>query len=106
MQTASFLHNLGNADAIVQNVKNIQCKNRNTQGGSSVMPQDEGSLGLFQVLKSVMSSFIGVQNTATRERDFKRGRARDFILVGILLTVAFILAVYGLVKLVMHFATT
>ncbi len=68
------------------------------------MSQDKGRLNLFQVLKSVISSFIGVQNNATRERDFERGRARDFILVGIGLTVVFILVVYALVKLVMYFA--
>lgn len=67
------------------------------------MSHDEGSLSLLQVVKSVMSSFFGVQNTATRERDFKRGRARDFILVGMVSTLVFILTVYGLVKLVMYF---
>lgn len=68
------------------------------------MTRNEGSLSLLQVFKSVVSSFIGVQDDATRERDFGRGRARDFILIGVLLTVAFILIVYGLVKLVMYLA--
>jgi len=52
----------------------------------------------------VMSSFLGVQKNATRERDFKRGRARDFIVVGILLTLAFVLAVWGVVQLVIGVA--
>lgn len=68
------------------------------------MTQDKGSLGLLQVFKSVASSFLGVQNNVTRERDFSRGRARDFVLVGVLLTLVFILCVYGLVKLVMSLA--
>ncbi len=61
-------------------------------------------LSFFQVLGSVLSSFFGVQKNETRERDFKHGRARDFILVGLLLTLLFILAVWGVVQLVMHLA--
>lgn len=69
------------------------------------MEEKRTKLSFFQVLKSVLSSFIGVQNNRTRERDFTHGRARDFILVGILLTVLFILGVWGLVVLVMSVAT-
>ena len=67
--------------------------------------RDDQKLSFFQVLGSVMSSFIGVQNDATRERDFRRGRARDFILVGLLLTAVFVLTVWGVVQLVMRLAT-
>lgn len=69
------------------------------------MSEEDKKLSFIQVLGSVFSSFFGVQKNATRERDFKRGRARDFILVGVLLTVAFILAVWGVVQLVMRLAT-
>jgi len=62
-------------------------------------------LSLLQVFGSVTSSFFGVQKNATRERDFKRGRARDFIIVGVILTLLFILAVWGVVQLVMGIAT-
>ena len=62
-------------------------------------------LSLLQVFGSVISSFLGVQKNATRERDFKRGRARDFIIVGVILTLLFILAVWGVVQLVMSVAT-
>lgn len=68
------------------------------------MTEDGKKLTILQVMGSVMSSFIGVQKNATRERDFKRGRARDFIVVGILLTLAFVLAVWGVVQLVMGVA--
>lgn len=57
-------------------------------------------LSFFQVIGSVLSSFVGVQNNATRERDFRRGRPRDFILVGVLLTALFVLLVWGVVQLV------
>ncbi|MDJ0739064.1 MAG: DUF2970 domain-containing protein [Gammaproteobacteria bacterium] len=61
-------------------------------------------LSFFQVLGSVVSSFAGVQKNATRERDFTHGRARDFIAVGVLLTVVFILLVWGVVQLVVGIA--
>lgn len=70
------------------------------------VPGEEKKLSVLQVLGSVLSSFFGVQKDATRERDFKHGRARDFIFVGILLTVLFILAVWGVVQLVMRVATS
>ena len=66
--------------------------------------KQEGGLSLAQVFKSVLSSFIGVQSNETRERDFTRGRARDFIIVGIVLTLLFVLTVFGVVKLVMTLA--
>lgn len=68
------------------------------------MTEQEQKLPFHQVLASVLASFIGVQKNATRERDFSRGRPRDFILVGILMTVIFVLAVWGVVKLVMGLA--
>jgi hypothetical protein len=68
------------------------------------MTDKQEKLGLLQVLGSVLSSFFGVQKNENRERDFKHGRARDFILVGVLLTAAFVLLVVGVVQLVMRLA--
>ena len=65
---------------------------------------DKRKLGILEVLSSVVASFFGVQNDAKRERDFTRGRPRDFIIVGLLLTLVFILTVWGIVSLVMHLA--
>jgi len=67
--------------------------------------EEKRKLSIFQVFGSVLSSFFGVQKNATRERDFTHGRARDFIFVGIVLTILFILAVWGVVQLVMSVAT-
>ena len=78
---------------------------RKLPGALQRVSEENKKLSFLQVLGSVSSSFFGVQKNATRERDFKRGRARDFILVGVLLTVAFILAVWGVVQLVMRLAT-
>lgn len=70
------------------------------------MQQDNPAkkLSFMQTMGSVLSSFIGVQSDAKRERDFTQGKASDFILVGILLTAGFIFAVLGVVMLVMNFA--
>ena len=68
------------------------------------MSDNDGKLSFLQVLGSVMSSFFGVQRNDTRERDFKHGRARDFIVVGALLTLLFVLAVWGVVQLVVGLA--
>ena len=66
---------------------------------------DKTGLGVRQVMRSVAAAFFGVQSNKNRERDFRHGRARDFILIGLLFTLLFILAVWGVVKLVMSVAT-
>ena len=50
---------------------------------------------------SVMASFFGVQSSANRERDFEHGRFSVFVAAGLLMTLIFLLGVYGLVQLVM-----
>ena len=58
----------------------------------------------IQVVLSVLASFFGVQSAANRERDFKYGKPSHFIIAGLLLTVAFILVVWGVVSLVLNAA--
>ncbi|MCB1774717.1 MAG: DUF2970 domain-containing protein [Gammaproteobacteria bacterium] len=68
------------------------------------MADEQGKLKFHQVLQSVLSSFIGVQKNENRERDFRQGRPRDFIFVGLLVTAVFVLLVVGVVQLVMRLA--
>lgn len=68
------------------------------------MSHGQDKLSFLQVAGSVLASFFGVQKHANRERDFSRGRARDFIFVGLLFTLLFILAVWGVVQLVVSLA--
>ena len=68
------------------------------------MSEEQKKLSFWQVLGSVTSSFLGVQKNERRERDCRHGRARDFIMVGVLLTMVFVLAVWGVVQLVMSVA--
>ena len=50
-----------------------------------------------------MASFIGVQSNTNRERDFEHGRFSVFVVAGLLMTLIFLLSVYGLVQLVMMY---
>ena len=59
--------------------------------------------GWAQAIRSVMASFIGVQSNANRERDFEHGRFSVFVVAGLLMTLIFLLSVYGLVQLVMMY---
>lgn len=58
----------------------------------------------WQVFKSVMASFFGVQKEETRQRDFTYGKPGQFIFIGLLLTVGFIVVVYLIVKVILYFA--
>ena len=55
----------------------------------------------LQVVGSVLAAAFGVQSNRNRERDFRQGNARVFIIAGLVGTVVFILAVALVVKLVL-----
>jgi len=54
--------------------------------------------GLFDVVKSVLSAFVGVQSDDNRERDFNKGNASDYIIVGIIFIVIFIITLMMVVS--------
>ena len=58
----------------------------------------------WEVFKSVMASFFGVQKEEVRKRDFTYGKPSQFIIIGLVLTVAFIVIIYYLVKLILYFS--
>ena len=69
--------------------------------------RDQGKKpSLKQVVGSVLSAAFGVQSSSNRERDFKHGKARVFIVTGIVFTVLFIATVFLVVKLVLTQAGT
>jgi UPF0716 family protein affecting phage T7 exclusion len=59
---------------------------------------------LFSVLGSVLASMFGVQSNRKREQDFVHGKPSQYIVIGLLVTLAFILLVWGVVTLVMKLA--
>ena len=66
------------------------------------MTEPQKSPSLWQVVASVAASFFGVQSSKNRERDFKHGKAAHFIVVGLVATVVFVLAVVLVVRLVLR----
>jgi hypothetical protein len=72
------------------------------------MPEDKNdqreNQSLLRVFTSVFASMFGVQSNRNREEDFARGSAAAYITVGVVATLLFILAVWGVVKLVMSIA--
>lgn len=64
--------------------------------------QEPESPGLGRAIMSAMAAAFGVQSGKNRERDFKQGRARNFIIAGVLFTMVFILVIVVVVKLVLR----
>jgi len=65
--------------------------------------EEQTHLSFWQLLKSAMSAFIGVQSNANRERDFKHGKLSHFIWMGLLFGLTFVLTLVGVVQLVLYF---
>lgn len=63
-------------------------------------PQSK-SQNIKQVFSSVARAAFGVQTQKNHQRDFQQGRASDFIIVGIVLTIVFIGTLYLIVRLVL-----
>lgn len=59
----------------------------------------------WQMLHSVMAAAFGVQSGKNRTRDFTHGKPSHFVFMGLLFTVVFALGLFGIVQLVIHFAT-
>ena len=65
-------------------------------------PSDKDSSPSFgAVLASAVAAMFGVQSSKNRERDFTRGKPIHYIVVGLVLTLVFVLGVWGLVKWVL-----
>ena len=62
-------------------------------------------LTLLQMFGSAISAMIGVQSKEKRERDFARGKASHFIIVGVVLTAIFVLTMASVVTLILSFVT-
>ena len=61
----------------------------------------DGKPTILDVVKSVLASFFGVQSDKNRERDFQQGSPAQFIVVGLLLTIMFIVVMIVIVKIIL-----
>lgn len=62
---------------------------------------EEQHLTLAQMFGSAFAAMIGVQSKERRERDFAKGKASHFIIVGLVLTAGFVLTMAAIVSLVL-----
>ncbi|AYF35219.1 DUF2970 domain-containing protein [Halomonas sp. XH26] len=51
---------------------------------------------MWSVVKSVLSALLGVQNDLKRQQDFSSGNPAAFIVVGIVITLVFVLILVGI----------
>ena len=59
---------------------------------------------LLSVLGSVLASMFGVQSSRKREKDFVHGKAWHYIIIGLMVTVVFVLTLWAVVSIVMKLA--
>ncbi|MBQ0719509.1 MAG: DUF2970 domain-containing protein [Gammaproteobacteria bacterium] len=71
------------------------------QAEDEKLAAEEQKPGATALLKSTLSAAIGVQSNANRERDFKHGNIKTFVVAGIIFTVIFIGSVITVVNLVL-----
>ena len=75
-------------------------------------PEDESketqdkpaSISPLHVVSSVFAAGLGVQSSKNRERDFKQGNFKMFVITGIVFTLLFIGTVFAVVKMVLKSA--
>ncbi|MEE9327720.1 MAG: DUF2970 domain-containing protein [Cocleimonas sp.] len=56
----------------------------------------------LRAIKSVLFAMIGVQKKKNLREDFSKSSATPFIIIGIIMTLLFILAVWGVVQFVLN----
>ncbi len=58
----------------------------------------------IDVLGSVLASMFGVQSNRNREKDFTHGKPSQYIIIGLIVNVVFMLTIWVVVSLVMKLA--
>ncbi|KZX72066.1 hypothetical protein A3715_13700 [Oleiphilus sp. HI0009] len=57
---------------------------------------------LWQTTQSVLYAMLGVQKSKNAKRDFSKGKASHFIIIGILFGVSFVIALALLVRFILN----
>ncbi len=76
-------------------------RKEDTADNNSEEQNQQQAPSLLQVVGSVLAAFFGVQSSKNKERDFKHGNHRVFIIVGIVMTLIFLLSVFTVVQIVL-----
>ncbi|MGF1527921.1 MAG: DUF2970 domain-containing protein [Candidatus Competibacterales bacterium] len=74
---------------------------RESQSNANPHTNPEPAVGPWEVTKSVLAAFFGVQSEKNRARDFTHGKMHHFVIAGVILTVLFVVLVYTVVQLVL-----
>lgn len=82
----------------INEVKNLKDSTENSE--------EIVAITFWQLLRSTLSAFIGVQSNANRERDFKHGKISHFIGIGLLFGLVFIGSIVTVVQIVLHVTGT
>tara|TARA_R100000005_G_scaffold96662_2_gene85698 strand:+ start:13886 stop:14146 length:261 start_codon:yes stop_codon:yes gene_type:complete len=85
-------------------MRNVHNENEGQQLDADSDIKNASDLTIWQVTGSTLASFFGVQSSKNRKRDFNRGKAKHFIIVGMILTITFCLILLGVVSTVIQFA--
>lgn len=64
-------------------------------------PKEENKVTPLSVLVSALSGLLGVQKKKNLERDFQSGKFWHFFIAGAIVTLLFMLAVWGAVQLLL-----
>ena len=56
---------------------------------------------ILQIIKSVLSAYIGVQSEANRQQDFSQGSMKTYIIAGFVFTVLFVGVIIFVVSVVL-----
>ena len=65
----------------------------------------EENVTFLQMVLSVLAAFFGVQSSKNRERDFKKGNAKHFIMVGVFMTFVWYGTIYLIVNVLLNYIT-
>jgi hypothetical protein len=53
---------------------------------------------IFQIIRSVLAAFIGVQSDKNRQADFEQGSLKNFIIAGVIFTILFVMTIIFVVS--------
>ena len=67
-----------------------------------ITDEPQAELTVLQVIGSILASFFGVQSSKRRRRDFQSGKAKQFIIAGVVMTAVWYFAIYFIVSIVLE----
>jgi len=62
----------------------------------------EKSLGILSVIQSVIAAMFGVRNSEKHQRDFEQGDLAQFVAVGVIFVIVFVLTLQWIVSLILE----